>query len=431
MKYYAFVHFGPNTFTDVEWGHGDEKPDVFNPTQLDCRQWIRIFKAAGMEGVIITAKHHDGFCLWPSQYSTHTVRESPWKEGNGDVLRELADACREYGLKLGVYLSPWDRNHPDYGSDRYNQTFMNMLGEALTRYGDVFEVWFDGANGEGPNGKKQVYDWKGFVETVRTHQPNAVIFSDAGPDVRWIGNENGFADTTNWCTVNSEAWYPGIPDVNDELQHGHEGGKNWLPAEVNTSIRPGWFYHRAEDERVKPLERLVENYFSSVGMNGNFLLNIPVDPRGIVHENDSARLMELRRYLDEAFGFNLAAGAVASASQVRGAGYEAALTLDGNAATYWAADDETRQAWLGIEFPTSKRVEAVLLREPVSMGQRIKSFVIEANRNGKWEEIARGTTIGNRRIVRTRAMEATGIRIRILESLACPLLSTVEVYDLP
>jgi len=241
MEYYMFIHFGPNTFTNKEWGHGDEDPNVFNPTQLDCRQWAATAKQAGMKGIIITAKHHDGFCLWPSHYSQHTVRESRWKDGQGDVLRDLSEACKEHGLKFGVYLSPWDRNHPDYGTEKYNQTFVSMLREVLGNYGEVFEQWFDGANGEGPNGKKQVYDWKLFNGAVYALQPEAIIFSDGGPGCRWVGNENGFAGETNWCTLNANKVYPGYPHA-EELTPGHEGGTVWVPAECDVSIRPGWFY---------------------------------------------------------------------------------------------------------------------------------------------------------------------------------------------
>ncbi len=432
MKYYAFIHFGPNTFTDIEWGHGDESPDVFNPTQLDCRQWARVIKQAGMEGVMITAKHHDGFCLWPSNYSTHTVRESQWRNGKGDVLKELSQACREFGIKMGVYLSPWDRNHPTYGTDEYNDVFRKMLEEVLTHYGDIFEVWFDGACGEGPNGKRQVYDWPGFVEVVRKCQPNAVIFSDAGPDIRWIGNERGYAAETNWCTIRDGAFYPGIGGVNDQLQTGHENGDVWLPAEVNTSIRPGWFYHPEEDGRVKSLSRLIDNYYHSVGMNGNFLLNLPVDIRGLIHENDIKALMALKQYVDEVFSKNMAEGSRATASNIRD-GFEiygASKAIDGNTETYWATDDAVLNASITIDLNESTELNAVLLQEYIALGQRVTSFSIDALLGNEFSEIATGTTIGNRRIVKLDHIHTDQLKINI-NARACPLISNIEVFKVP
>jgi alpha-L-fucosidase len=430
MKYYAFIHFGPNTFTDVEWGHGTEDPKVFLPTQLDCRQWARTIRDAGMEGVVITAKHHDGFCLWPSQYSTHTVRESYWRNGQGDLLKELSEACREYGIKFGVYVSPWDRNHPKYGTPEYNDVYKKTLEEVLTQYGEVFEVWFDGANGEGPNGKKQTYDFPGFAEVVRKHQPMAVIFSDGGPDIRWVGNEAGYAAETNWCTVKKDYFYPGIPDVYDQLQTGHEDGGVWCPTEVNTSIRPGWFYHPAEDTAVKPLSRLIDNYYHSVGMNGNFLLNLPVDRRGLVHENDARRLMELKAYLDAAFAVNYARGAKATASSVRRKKYAAQKAVDKSPDTYWAAADEAKDAFLELDLNKPATFNAVLIQEYIALGQRIKSFRIEAWEGGTWREIGKGATVGNRRIVRVPAVTAQKIRIQF-QGKACPVISNIEVYDTP
>jgi len=261
MEYYLFMHFGPNTFTDKEWGEGTEPEDVFNPTNLDCRQWCRIAKASGAKGIIITAKHHDGFCLWPSKYSTHTVRESKWRNGKGDVLKQLSQACKEYGLKFGVYISPWDRNHPKYGTAEYNEVFINMMKEIFTNYGPIWELWWDGANGEGPNGKKQVYDWKRFEATVRKLSPNTIIFSDIGPDIRWCGNENGFAGETNWNFLDTAGFARGIgAPPTDTLNRGNYNGKNWIPAECDVSIRPGWFYHAAEDKKVKTPQTLFELY---------------------------------------------------------------------------------------------------------------------------------------------------------------------------
>ncbi|HKP31605.1 MAG TPA: alpha-L-fucosidase, partial [Chitinophagaceae bacterium] len=286
MEFYFFAHFGPNTFTDKEWGEGDEPEDIFNPTNLDCEQWCRIAKQAGAKGIIITAKHHDGFCLWPSKYSTHTVRESKWRNGKGDVLKELSAACKKYGLKFGVYISPWDRNHPDYGTEKYNDVFVNMMKEIFTNYGPIWELWWDGANGEGPNGKRQVYDWNRFEKTVRKLSPNTVVFSDIGPDIRWVGNEKGIAAETNWNLLDTAGFARGIgAPPNDTLQQGNVFGKNWIPAECDVSIRPGWFYHKEEDNKVKSPEELFDLYLKSVGRGANLLLNIPPDRRGLINEN--------------------------------------------------------------------------------------------------------------------------------------------------
>lgn len=427
MKYHAFIHFGPNTFTDIEWGQGNESPDIFNPSELDCRQWAKAIKDAGMEGALITAKHHDGFCLWPSAYSTHTVRESQWLNGQGDVLKDLSDACREYDLKFGIYVSPWDRNHPSYFTDEYNTVFKNMLEEVLTNYGEVYYVFFDGAFSVGPDGKRQEYDWAGFTEVVRRCQPNAVIFSDAGPDVRWIGNERGYAAETNWCTVKKGLFYPGIGGVNDQLQTGHEDGELWIPAEVNTSIRPGWFYHKEEDDRVKSLNRLIDNWYHSVGMNGNFLLNLPPDTRGLIHENDIQRLMELKTYLDEAFSLNLLMGASARATQTRGKLFSANKTIDGNPETYWATDDHVLNASIELDFGQPKKINTLLIQEYITLGQRVKSFSIEAQIDDKFEQIATGVTIGNRRLVKFNTITTQKLKINI-SAKASPLISNLEVY---
>ncbi|UCE43387.1 MAG: alpha-L-fucosidase [Candidatus Aminicenantes bacterium] len=427
MKYHAFIHFGPNTFTDMEWGHGDESPDVFNPTALDCQQWAKVIKEAGMKGVIITAKHHDGFCLWPSEYSAHTVRESRWRDGKGDVLKDLSDACREYGIKFGIYISPWDRNHPTYFTDEYNNVFKKMLEEVLTNYGEVYYVFFDGAFSVGPDGKRQEYDWAGFTEVVRKYQPNAVIFSDGGPDIRWIGNERGYAAETNWCTVKKGAFYPGISGVNDQLQTGHEDGELWIPSEVNTSIRPGWFYHKQEDDRVKSLNRLIDNWYHSVGMNGNFLLNLPPDTRGLIHENDIKRLLELKKYLDEAFALNLAEEASAKATNSRGKAFSATKAIDGDPETYWAAEDDISSVSLELDLGKPIEVNAVLIQEYIKLGQRVKSFAIEAFFDDNFTEVATGATIGNRRIVKFNPLTTQKLRINITAK-ACPLISYIGVY---
>ncbi|MDZ7378683.1 MAG: alpha-L-fucosidase [candidate division KSB1 bacterium] len=430
LEYYAFIHFGMNTFTDREWGDGREDPTLFNPTALDCRQWARVCKQAGMKGIILTAKHHDGFCLWPSRYTEHSVKNSPWRDGKGDVLRELAQACREYGLKMGIYISPWDRHEPSYGdSPRYNEFYKNQLREVLTSYGDVFEVWFDGACGEGPNGRRQEYDWPGFFEVVRQCQPKAVIFSDGGPDVRWVGNENGFANTTNWCLLRREEVWPGYPRY-QELTTGHPDGTHWVPAEADVSIRPGWFYHPAEDSQVKSVEELLEIYYASVGRNAALLLNIPVDRRGLVPEPDATRLMEFRRALEAEFPRDLAQGAQARASQVRGnhPRFAAHRAIDGDPSTYWAPDDTVRAVWLEVEFPRPTTVNRLVLQEYIALGQRVEGFRVDVEAPDGWQKVAEGTTIGYRRILRFPEVTTRRVRLYITKARACPTIATVAAY---
>ncbi|GHU99232.1 hypothetical protein FACS1894159_02940 [Bacteroidia bacterium] len=429
MEYYMFVHFGPNTFTDVEWGDGREDPSVFNPSELDCRQWAATASAAGMKGIIITAKHHDGFCLWPSRFSTHTVRESPWRDGRGDVLRELSDACREYGLKFGVYLSPWDQNHPAYGTPEYNTVFANTLDEVLSSYGEVFEQWFDGACGEGPNGKRQEYHWPLFHKSVHTRQPQAVIFSDVGPGCRWIGNERGFAGETNWSRLDTAGFAPGhgSPAL-DTLNCGNVHGQAWVPGEVDVSIRPGWFYSPSTDMQVKPLFALLDIYYKSVGRNANLLLNVPADRRGRIHPSDSARLVELRRVLDATFADNLTRGASVTASSTRGKGYEAARVVDGDYDAYWAAADGVCQASLTIVLPRTAQANRLVLQEYIPLGQRVAQFSVEYFLDGEWQPLAMGTTIGYKRILRFATITTDRLRINILRSLACPALNGVGLY---
>jgi alpha-L-fucosidase len=434
MEYYMFAHFGPNTFTDVEWGDGTEDPRVFNPTGLDCRQWAETAKKAGMKGIIITAKHHDGFCLWGSQYSTHTVRTSTWKNGQGDVLRELSDACREAGLKFGVYLSPWDRNHPAYGTPAYNRIFADMLTEVLTSYGDVFEQWFDGANGEGENGKKQIYDWPLFNRTVYEHQPHAVIFSDVGPGCRWIGNELGRAGQTCWSRLDAAGFGPGSEaPAADTLNSGNVFGAAWIPGETDVSIRPGWFYSPATDDKVKSLDHLLDIYYTSVGRNTNLLLNVPPDRRGRIHPNDSTRLMELRERLDAIFKASLLSGAKVAAGATRGNApqFSAEHVLDDSFDTYWATDDTVTTAALVFDLPQKQTFNLILLQEYIPLGQRVAAFSVEYwdDEAASWELLATATTIGYKRILRLPATTAAKIRVNILRSLACPTLSTVGLYN--
>lgn len=427
LERYAFFHFGPNTFTDKEWGEGIEDPRVFNPTHLDTRQWVRTMKAAGMKGVIITAKHHDGFCLWPSKYSTHTVAQSTWKDGKGDVLRELSASCKAEGMKLGVYLSPWDRNHPSYGTPEYNQVFAHMLREVLSNYGPIFEVWFDGANGEGPNGKKQVYDWKLFIDTVRELQPNAVIFSDAGPDIRWVGNEAGYAGETNWAPLKRDLFYPGTP-LYAQLTSGHEDGTHWVPAECDVSIRPGWFYHPGEDSKVKTVAQLMDIYYGSVGRGGSFLLNVPPNREGRISDVDVQRLLDFKMALDKEFSFKLKPVKV-EADAVRGHGFEPARVADGKLNTYWAAPDGQATGEVTLDFGKQVTLDRVLLQEPIALGQRVKRFGILAETLNEWKQVAYGTTIGVKRLIQIPALTTRRLKLVILDSKACPALCEFAAFD--
>ena len=441
MEFYAFIHFNMNTFSNMEWGMGDEKPEQFNPTELDCRQWAKVCKEAGMKGIILTAKHHDGFCLWPSAYTEHSVKNSPWKNGKGDVLKELADACKEYGLKFGVYLSPWDRNHADYGKPEYITYFRNQLRELLTNYGEVFEVWFDGANGGtgyygGANEERRVdkltyYDWKNTYSIIYELQPNAIIFSDAGPGCRWVGNEHGFAYPTTWSNLLRDSVYGGMPEYHTKYAMGQENGTHWVPAEADVSIRPGWYYHAYEDHKVKTLEHLLDIYYRSVGQNSTLLLNFPVDDRGLIHENDVRQLNKLAAKLKEDFAQELAKGSAATATNERGSEYKAVKVLDGRKDTYWAAEDGVIQSSLTINFKEPTTFNRFVVQEYIVLGQRIKAFTLEAETEAGWEEIASETTIGYKRILRLPEVSAKAIRLNIKDAKACPAISNIELYNAP
>lgn len=442
LEFYMFVHFNINTFTDMEWGSGAESPDIFNPSDLDCMQWAKIAKEAGMKGIIITAKHHDGFCLWPSKYSEHTVKNSPWKNGKGDVIQELREACDAYGLKMGIYYSPWDRNHADYGSEKYITYFHNQLTELLTQYGDIFEVWFDGANGgDGYYGganetrkvdRKTYYNFPEIWNLVRRLQPNAVMFSDGGPDVRWIGNEHGTAGRTNWSTLNRDLVWPGWPYA-EQLPSGHKRGSHWVAGEVDVSIRPGWYYHASEDHKVHSLPRLLDIYYESIGRNASFLLNIPVDRRGKVHEKDSMQLMALSNQLKKDFANNLLEGSNATSSTVRlnSPTFSADKTIDGDPQTYWATDDFTRSGSITYDLGSPQYFNRFLVQEYIALGQRIDSFTVDIKQGDQWINIAKESTIGYKRILRFNDVEARWIRLNIISTLAPPTISNVEIYRAP
>ena len=425
MEFYLFVHFGPNTFTDLEWGKGSEKEEVFNPTNLDCRQWCRIAKAAGAKGIILTAKHHDGFCLWPSQYSTHTVRESKWRNGKGDVLKELQTACKEYGLKMGVYLSPWDRNHPKYGTEEYNQVYISMMKEVVSRYGPFFEFWWDGANGEGPNGKKQLYDWKAFEQTMRTIAPNTAVFSDIGPDIRWVGNEHGFAGTTDWNTLDSAGFTRGAgAPSQDTLNTGNRFGKAWLPAECDVSIRPGWFYHTAEDTAVKTGDELFDLYLKSVGRGAALLLNVPPDRRGLFTSYDSAALMDFKKKREESFANNICKGT----RMVLSNGKNSSAVTDENDNTYFTLQQNDSAT---ISFSKPTELNCVLLKEWLTKGQNVARFHLAFyNEQKKQIRYVNGTTIGRKRILTFPTLQVSSITITIDDENAPTFLSEIGAYKI-
>jgi len=440
MESYAFVHFSTNTFTDQEWGSGSDDPKIFNPTNLDCRQWARVCKEAGMKGIIITAKHHSGFCLWPSKYTEYSIKNSPWKGGKGDIVGDLAKACKEYGLKLGIYLSPWDRNSADYGRPEYITYFRNQLKELLTNYGDIFEIWFDGANGGtgyygGANENRRIdrktyYDWKNTYSLIRQLQPNIVIWNDGGDrgDLRWVGTEAGYVGETNWSLLNATGDVP-----ENMLRFGLENGDSWVPGEVNTSIRPGWFYHSYEDSKVKSLPQLVNLYYNSIGRNGTMLLNFPIDRRGLIHENDEKSALQMANFVKEAFAVNLAGKAKVTASNVRGKDqrYGANKVIDGNKNTYWATDDGVNNASLTINFGKPTTFNNFIAQEYIKLGQRVKAFKLEALINDQWKELASQTTIGYKRILRFPTVTATQLRFTIMDAKSNPIISSVGVYNAP
>jgi alpha-L-fucosidase len=402
-----FIHFGVNTFTNREWGDGKESPTIFAPSKLDAGQWARVAKQAGFRAMVLTAKHHDGFCLWPTKTTKHSVVSSPWRGGKGDVVREFVNACRAEGLRPGLYLSPWDRNHPAYGdSPRYNDVYIAQLTELLTGYGALAEVWFDGANGEGPNGRKQEYDWPRVWGTVRKLQPDAVMFSDAGPDVRWNGNENGVAGDPNWSSVDpARVPAPGVsgPGVIDALQHGDAMGTVWRPAEADVSIRPGWFYHPAEDARVKTAGQLVNLYLSSVGRNSKLLLNVPPTPDGLLHSADEASLTGMRERLQAMFKTNLATG-------------RNTVSLDGR----------VRQ----VDLPRPSALGFVRLSEDIVRGQTVAKYSVAGFDGTTWVDLSTGTTIGYAKIDRiTSTVTVRRLRVTVSEATAAPVSVQISAYQ--
>ena len=438
METYAFIHFGLNTFNDREWGYGDTDPKTFNPTNLDCEQWAQTLVKAGMKGVILTAKHHDGFCLWPFEGTDYSVKNSPWKNGQGNVVKELSEACKKYGLKFAVYLSPWDRHQANYGTPEYLPYFYAQLHDLLTNYGPVFEVWFDGANGGDGwyGGAKDIrtIDRKNYpriYEMLDSIQPQAIIFSDGGPGCRWVGNEKGFAGATNWSFLRKGEVHPGY-DKNYELQYGHPDGNQWVPAECDVSIRPGWFYHPEEDDRVKSPDQLVDLYYRSVGHNATLLLNFPVDRRGLIHPVDSANAVRFHEMIQQQLKTNLVAGMTPKVSNERGGDFVASALTDDNFDTYWATEDGVTTADIEFSFDTPTRMNRMMLQEYIPLGQRVKAFVVEYLDKDTWLPVKLNeetTTIGYKRLLRFETVETKGIRIRITDARGPLCLSSVGVYD--
>ena len=456
LEFMAFFHFTINTFTNLEWGTGEEDPGIFNPTALDTRQWLRVAHEAGIRLAILTAKHHDGFCLWPSHYTTHSVKYSSYREGQGDVVREFVEACHTFDIKVGLYLSPWDRHDARYGTDAYNTYFKHQLTELLTQYGPIAEVWFDGACGEGPNGKRQIYDWEGYYHVIRHLQPNAVI-AISGPDVRWVGNEQGIARENEWSVVPAMALDQDTIAATSQQQtlirpeidarHQDLGSRDkilkaeslaWYPAECDVSIRPGWFYHQREDAQVKSPEELVAIYFKSVGRNAALLLNLPPDSRGLVHENDARSLHTMRHILDETFSHNLATEAKVTASHAK-QGFGAENTLGSSShpphppapTPYWTTEDWQETAMLEYDLGRTQTFNVVMLQEHIAVGQRIERFVIEAQTPDGWQTVTGGGTVGYKRLLRCADTRTDKVRVRIEKARFAPTLRHFGLFMAP
>ena len=439
MEKTCFICYGINTFTDREWGTGKEDLSLFNPTELNAEQWASVAKKAGMKMILLTCKHHDGFCLWPSKYTDFSVASTPWKNGKGDIVKEVADACKKEGLKFAVYLSPWDMNNPTYGTEAYNDFFVNQLTELLTQYGRVDEVWFDGACGEGPNGKKQVYDFQRYYKVIRNLQPNAVI-AVMGPDVRWVGTETGYGRDTEWSVIptseqipekvaeasqqkpGSGTFMPRHGDATEKdlgsrqlIEQAH--GLAWYPSEVDVSIRPGWYYHTSQDEKVKSPQKLIDIYYSSVGKNSLLLLNLPPDKRGLIHENDCKNLFEMTRILNDTFDENLLNRASSKQTSMK-------FLTDNELTTYWSGENNE----LVFEYSSPIEFDRVLLQENITEGQRIEHFKIEYEDKGQWKLLTEGTTVGYKRLLRTKKVSSDKIRLTIIQTRDIAQLAEIGFY---
>ncbi len=447
LEFYGFLHFSINTFTGRQWGLGDESPKLFNPTAFDADQIVKTLKAGGMRGVILTAKHHDGFCLWPSVFTEHSVKNSPWENGKGDVVREISDACRANGMAFGVYLSPWDRNHAEYGSPVYIKYYQNQLDELLSNYGDIFTLWCDGANGGsgyygGANEKRKIdnstyYDWDYTWKIAYDLQPKLSIFSDVGPGTRWVGNESGHAGDPCWARFTPVSKNDKLPAPGNIIKKynntGQKDGKYWIPAEADVSIRPNWFYIPEDDSLVKSPEYILRMYYETIGHGTTLNLNVPPDKRGLIHENDVRSLTQFKEIVDEIFSINLVRDAKIDASNVRGGSdkYSEKNLTDGNKETFWSTNDNEKENSLTVNFNNPTTFNVIDMREYTPLGQRVFTWAFDRWENNRWVEFAKGEAIGLRRIWRDdEKITTTKIRIR-LSGPVCPAISELGVYAEP
>ncbi|TKG91509.1 alpha-L-fucosidase [Puteibacter caeruleilacunae] len=445
MEYFSLVCYGLNSYTEEEWAYGDVDPKLFNPSDLDTDQWARVTSEAGMKGLILVAKHHDGFCLWPSKYTDYSVESTPWKNGQGDVLGDLAKSCKKYGLKLGVYLSPWDRNHAEYGRPAYVDYYYKQLEELLTEYGEVFEFWIDGANGGtgyygGANERRNIdrktyYGYDKIFSIVKKHQPGAVIFSDVGPGTRWVGNEQGIGGETNWNTISTHGKFPGDsdPSYSKKLTCGEEGGTSWIPAEVNTTLLwpKAWYFHTGHQPRS--LANLMDLYYTSIGRGSPLNLGIAIAPSGLIREADANALLKFKEQVDREFSNNLISAAKLTASNTRGyrSTYSIKQCADNNKDTYWASEDNIQQAVIDITFDNPTTFNRLMLQEHIKLGQRITDFTLEAEINGVFEQLAKGTTVGYKRIIRFDDVKTQRARITVKTNAPCLTLSEIGIFNAP
>ena len=442
MEYYSLICYGLNTYTEQEWGYGDVDPSIFNPSNLDTDQWARVAKQAGMKGLILVAKHHDGFCLWPSDYTDYSVESTPWKNGNGDILGDLSESCEKYGLKLGVYLSPWDRHHAEYGRPGYVQYYYNQLEELMSEYGDVFEFWIDGANGGtgyygGANERRNInrktyYGYDTIFSIVDKYQPQVVIFSDVGPGCRWVGNEAGIAGKTNWNTISPNGKFPGVPDpeYREKLGTGDPKGEEWIPAEANTTLLwpKAWYYHSGRQPRS--LKNLMDLYYTSIGRGATLNLGLAIAPSGRIREEDKQALLKFREQLNREFDVNLAENASVSADNFRGdhPDFAPGKCIDESTDTYWATDDSIQQARLFIDFGEPATFNRLMLQEYIALGQRVHKFTFEIKKDGEYQEVTRGTTIGYKRALRFDEVKAAEARLTLQTKASCLTLSKLGIY---